>query len=101
MSELILIAASGRAREVVTMVRASGQYDVVGLLDDDKEMAGVIVDGAPVPGTIDDTPQVHPRSGAGVPGLGEVPGSRGGMTGGPGPARCPARHRDRPHLGVP
>ncbi|MCP8999951.1 acetyltransferase [Pseudarthrobacter sp. RMG13] len=54
MSELGLIAASGLAREVLTMVRASGQYDVVGLLDDDKEMAGVTVDGAPVLGTIDD-----------------------------------------------
>jgi sugar O-acyltransferase (sialic acid O-acetyltransferase NeuD family) len=54
MSELILIAASGLAREVLAMVRASGQYDVVGLLDDDKEMAGVSVDGAPVLGTIDD-----------------------------------------------
>ncbi len=54
MSELILIAASGLAREVLAMVRNSGQYDVVGLLDDDKEMAGVTVDGAPVLGTIDD-----------------------------------------------
>lgn len=57
MSELILIAASGLAREVLAMVRTSGQYDVVGLLDDDKEMAGVTVDGAPVLGTIDDAPQ--------------------------------------------
>lgn len=57
MSELVLIAASGLAREVLTMVRASGQYDVVGLLDDDKEMAGVTVDGAPVLGTIDDAPK--------------------------------------------
>ncbi|WP_255769394.1 acetyltransferase [Pseudarthrobacter sulfonivorans] len=54
MSELILIAASGLAREVLAMVRSSGQYDVVGLLDDDREMAGVTVDGAPVLGTIDD-----------------------------------------------
>ena len=54
MSELILVAASGLAREVLAMVRSSGQYDVVGLLDDDKEMAGVAVDGAPVLGTIDD-----------------------------------------------
>jgi sugar O-acyltransferase (sialic acid O-acetyltransferase NeuD family) len=54
MSELILIAASGLAREVLAMVRHSGQYDVVGLLDDDKEMAGVTVDGAPVLGTIND-----------------------------------------------
>lgn len=54
MGELILIAASGLAREVLAMVRASGQYDVVGLLDDDKEMDGVSVDGAPVLGSIDD-----------------------------------------------
>jgi len=54
MSELILIAASGLAREVLAMVRASGQYDVVGLLDDDKEMDGVTVDGAPVLGSIED-----------------------------------------------
>ena len=54
MSELILIAASGLAREVLAMVRSSGQYDVVGLLDDDKELGGVTVDGAPVLGSIDD-----------------------------------------------
>jgi sugar O-acyltransferase (sialic acid O-acetyltransferase NeuD family) len=54
MSELILVAASGLAREVLAMVRSSGQYDVVGLLDDNREMAGVSVDGAPVLGTIDD-----------------------------------------------
>lgn len=57
MSELILIAASGLAREVMAMVRSSGQYDVVGLLDDDKQLAGVTVDGAPVLGTIDDAPK--------------------------------------------
>ncbi|MFD5278252.1 NeuD/PglB/VioB family sugar acetyltransferase [Pseudarthrobacter sp. NPDC058362] len=54
MSELILISASGLAREVLAMVRSSGQYDIVGLLDDDKELAGVTVDGAPVLGGIDD-----------------------------------------------
>jgi sugar O-acyltransferase (sialic acid O-acetyltransferase NeuD family) len=56
MSELILIAASGLAREVLAMVRASGQYDVAGLLDDDEEINGVSVDGAPVLGSIDDAP---------------------------------------------
>jgi sugar O-acyltransferase (sialic acid O-acetyltransferase NeuD family) len=55
-SELILIAASGLAREVMAMVRSSGQYDVVGILDDDKELAGVTIDGAPVLGPIDDAP---------------------------------------------
>lgn len=54
MSELILISVSGLAREVLAMVRSSGQYDVVGLLDDDQELAGVIVDGAPVLGSIED-----------------------------------------------
>lgn len=54
MSELILIAASGLAREVLAMVRSSGQYDVVGILDDNKELAGVTVDDAPILGTIDD-----------------------------------------------
>ncbi|MDQ0730229.1 acetyltransferase [Arthrobacter sp. B1I2] len=54
MGELILIAASGLAREVLAMVRSSGEYDVVGLLDDDVEMTGVSVDGAPVLGIIDD-----------------------------------------------
>ncbi|HEY9357569.1 MAG TPA: acetyltransferase [Arthrobacter sp.] len=57
MSELILIAASGLAREVLAMVRSSGQYDVLGMLDDDPEMAGVTVDGAPVLGPIDDAPK--------------------------------------------
>ena len=85
-SELILIAASGLAREVLAMVRSSGQYDVVGLLDDDKEMAGVTVDGAPVLGTIDDAPEVHARVCAGVPGLGKVAGSGGGAAHGHGVA---------------
>ena len=86
MSELVLIAASGLAREVLAMVRSSGQYDVVGLLDDDKEMAGVTVDGAPVLGTIDDALQVHARVRAGLPGLWKVAGSRGGTAGGHGVA---------------
>ena len=54
MSELLLISASGLAREVLATVRSSGRYDVVGFLDDNEEMSGVEVDGAPVLGTIDD-----------------------------------------------
>ncbi|WP_426997558.1 acetyltransferase [Pseudarthrobacter sp. N5] len=54
MSEILLLAATGLAREVLAMVRSSGQYDVVGLLDDDEEMSGVSVDGATVLGSIDD-----------------------------------------------
>ncbi|GAA2135355.1 acetyltransferase [Arthrobacter humicola] len=54
MSELLLISASGLAREVLATVRSSGRYDVVGFLDDDEELSGIEVDGAPVLGTIDD-----------------------------------------------
>ncbi|GAP54287.1 conserved hypothetical protein [Arthrobacter sp. Hiyo6] len=46
MSELLLIAASGLAREVMALVRRSGQYDILGILDDDEELTGVEVDGA-------------------------------------------------------
>ena len=53
-SELLLIAASGLAREVLATVRSSGQYDIAGFLDDDREMSGIDVDGAPVLGPIDD-----------------------------------------------
>jgi sugar O-acyltransferase (sialic acid O-acetyltransferase NeuD family) len=53
-SELILISASGLAREVMAMVRSSGQYDIVGLLDDNKDIVGMTVDGAPVLGSLDD-----------------------------------------------
>lgn len=54
MSELLLIAASGLAREVLATVRESGQYDVIGILDDDGNKAGLAVDGAPVLGPVND-----------------------------------------------
>lgn len=53
MSELLLIGASGLAREVLATVRSSGQYDIAGFLDDE-EMSGIEIDGAPVLGPIDD-----------------------------------------------
>jgi sugar O-acyltransferase (sialic acid O-acetyltransferase NeuD family) len=52
-SELLLIAASGLAREALATVRSGGRYDVVGFLDDE-EMYGIEVDWAPVLGRIDD-----------------------------------------------
>lgn len=54
MSELLLLAASGLAREVLVTVRASGQYDVLGILDDDPELLDVTVDGAAVLGAVAD-----------------------------------------------
>ena len=40
MSELLLVAAGGLAREVLAAVRARGRYDVVGILDDDAGRRG-------------------------------------------------------------
>jgi sugar O-acyltransferase (sialic acid O-acetyltransferase NeuD family) len=54
MSELLLIAAGGLAREVLAAVRESGQHDVVGILDDDEDKAGSAVDGARVLGPVSD-----------------------------------------------
>ncbi|MCT9867988.1 acetyltransferase [Paenarthrobacter aurescens] len=54
MSELLLIAASGLAREVLAMVRSSGPFDVIGILDDDEDKLGRVVDGAHVLGPIRD-----------------------------------------------
>lgn len=52
MADLILIAASGLAREVLATVRDSGQFDVVGILDDDPGRAGTRVDGSHVLGPV-------------------------------------------------
>ena len=50
---LLLVAASGLAREVVAMVRAHAICDVAGFLDDSPALAGATVDGARVLGPID------------------------------------------------
>ncbi|MFK0038404.1 acetyltransferase [Paenarthrobacter sp. NPDC090517] len=54
MSELLVIAAGGLAREVLAMVRSFGLYDVIGILDDDEDRNGRVVDGAHVLGPIRD-----------------------------------------------
>jgi sugar O-acyltransferase (sialic acid O-acetyltransferase NeuD family) len=52
MGELLLLAASGLAREVLAAVRGGGQFDVVGILDDDEGKVGTTVDGVRVLGPI-------------------------------------------------
>jgi sugar O-acyltransferase (sialic acid O-acetyltransferase NeuD family) len=54
MSELLLVAASGLAREVLAAVRESGQFDVVGFFDDDADKLGTALDGALVLGPVSD-----------------------------------------------
>ena len=50
MSELLLLAASGLAREAMAMVREGDEYDVVGILDDDDSLRTTDIDGAHVLG---------------------------------------------------
>lgn len=50
MTELLLIGANGLAREVLACVRENGQFDVVGVLDDDEFKVGSALDGAPIVG---------------------------------------------------
>ncbi|WP_284984851.1 acetyltransferase [Arthrobacter sp. efr-133-TYG-118] len=54
MQELMLIAASGLAREVLAVIRGSDQYRVVGFLDDSSIIQGRLVGGVTVLGTIAD-----------------------------------------------
>lgn len=52
MAELLLVAASGLAREVLAVVRGGDDYDVLGILDDDPLRAGSVLDGAHVLGPL-------------------------------------------------
>ncbi|GAA1969363.1 hypothetical protein GCM10009798_32430 [Nocardioides panacihumi] len=52
MSALLLLAASGLAREVIAVESAIGAYDELYLLDDDPALQGTSVDGVPVVGPI-------------------------------------------------
>jgi len=51
---VILIAASGLAREVTAAIETAGLYRVVGMLDDNVELHGTVVGNVPVAGSIED-----------------------------------------------
>lgn len=51
--KLILIAASGLAREALAVIRAHKLYDVIGFLDDSRDLSGSVIDGVPVLDTLD------------------------------------------------
>lgn len=57
---LLLVAASGLAREVLAAVRAQGR-EVVGFCDDSPALAGVLVDGVPVLGPVEAAAE-HPQA---------------------------------------
>lgn len=61
MASLLLMAASGLAREVLAVLRRTGEYQLCGFLDDDRSLLSSTVDGVPVLGPISDV--VHyPRA---------------------------------------
>jgi sugar O-acyltransferase (sialic acid O-acetyltransferase NeuD family) len=62
MNELLLIAASGLAREALAAVRQSGRFDVIGILDDDVSKTGAIVDGVRILGPASAAPH-YPDAG--------------------------------------
>lgn len=50
---LVLVGASGLAREVLAVTREHGPHTVVGVLDDDPDRHGLLLDGVPVLGGLD------------------------------------------------
>jgi sugar O-acyltransferase (sialic acid O-acetyltransferase NeuD family) len=53
MPPLILVAASGLAREVLSMLESIPQFSVVGILDDEPSLRGTSVRGNPILGPLD------------------------------------------------
>lgn len=55
---IVLLAASGLAREVVAVVEAAGTRQIVGVLDDDQALRGTELGGIPVVGGIGSATQI-------------------------------------------
>ncbi|ASN51478.1 acetyltransferase [Sinomonas sp. R1AF57] len=53
MSELLMVGASGLAREVMASVRSGSDFDILGLLDDDPAKEAAEIDGAHVLGSLE------------------------------------------------
>lgn len=53
MARLLLIAASGLAREVISSIQQTGGHEVVGLLDDNADLHGTRIGGVPILGGLE------------------------------------------------
>ncbi len=61
MRDLVLIAASGLARETLALVRSTASHRITGFLDDDPARRGTAIDGMPVLGGLEDL-RDHPNA---------------------------------------
>lgn len=58
---LILLGASGHARVVLDTLRAAGQFQPVGFVDDNAQLHGTTIAGLPVLGAVADLPALRDR----------------------------------------
>ena len=61
MKQVVGLGAGGHARVIIDILRLSGEFDLIGLLDPDPALKGSLVEGVPVLGGDDQLPHLYRR----------------------------------------